>query len=103
MVVVKSNFFIYESLKLDLKYVKLELLDIVCFYFYLIRIYLVLNLIIGFLFIFNMLLFIFGFLVSIWGDLECFMFFEIVRVFEDNFYYGVEMYGIKYDGVFKKK
>lgn len=103
MAAVKSNPFTHESSKSDLKHVKLELLDIACFYSHLIRIYSVLNSITGSLPILNMLSFTPGFLVSIWGDLECSMFPETARASEDNFYHGAEMHGTKYDGVSKKK
>lgn len=105
---LKSNAYANESDSLlsyaDKKHMKmLELANIACFYSQMIRVYSVLNSMVGSLPVLNMLSFTPGFLTSLWGALECSLFPGTAQPSGDDSHCGPEMYENKFNAVSKKK
>lgn len=82
---------------------KLELLDIAYFYSYMLRIFSVLNPVVGPLPVLNMLAFTPGFLVNLWEALEGYLFPGDVKFSEDNDLCKSKISTNKNDGAYEKK
>ncbi|KAL6988296.1 E3 ubiquitin-protein ligase upl7 [Sarracenia purpurea var. burkii] len=82
---------------------KCHLLDVAYYYSYMLRIFSVLNPVVGSLPILNVLSFTPGFLVNLWGALERSMFPGKSHIFEDNYLCGNKISGNKNDGNIERK
>uniref|UniRef100_A0A5B6YGI5 HECT-type E3 ubiquitin transferase n=1 Tax=Davidia involucrata TaxID=16924 RepID=A0A5B6YGI5_DAVIN len=82
---------------------KCELLDVAYYYSYMLRIFSVMNPVVGSLPLLNMLSFTPGFLVNLWGALERSVFPEKSHIAKDNYPCRSKMSGNKNDGVFEGK
>ena len=105
LAILKNVAFICDSsLPNNLEYSgKLELLDIAYFYSYMLRIFSVLNPVVGPLPVLNMLAFTPGFLVNLWEALEGYLFPGDVKFSEDNDLCKSKISTNKNDGAYEKK